>query len=102
MKLIIKKNELEESPELFMRHAGYSYINDRRTGNESFARRLGRDFYPRFHVYLKDLGENIEINLHLDQKRPSYAGTHAHNAEYDGKPVEDEINRLKGLIDPFA
>jgi len=37
------------------------------------------------------------FNLHLDQKQPSYAGAHAHNAEYEGEIVEREIERLKQL-----
>ncbi len=98
MKLTIDKNKLPEAPEMFLRRAGYTYIVDRRTGNESFARRLGRDFYPRFHLYLHDEGERVVFNLHLDQRRPVYPGTRAHSGEYEGEVVEEEVKRLKDLL----
>lgn len=101
MKLTINKNQLSEPPEMFLRQAGYTYIRDRRTGNESFARRLSRDFYPRFHLYLHDEGERVVFNLHLDQKRPIYAGVSAHSGEYEGEAVEAEIERLKSLSGIF-
>ncbi|MFH1427077.1 MAG: hypothetical protein ABIG60_00925, partial [Patescibacteria group bacterium] len=78
--------------------AGYAYIQDRQTGKDSFVRRLGSNFYPRFHMYLEEEADKIIFNLHLDQKKPSYAGTHAHNAEYDGEVVEREIARLQELL----
>ena len=98
MKLTIAKNRLSMNPEQFLRRAGYAYILDRQSGQGSFVRRMGRGFYPRFHVYASERGENIEFNLHLDQKQPSYAGSHAHNAEYEGEAVEGETERLKNLL----
>jgi hypothetical protein len=47
---------------------------------------------------VEEQGSKIVFNLHLDQKQPSYPGAHAHNAEYEGKVVEDEIGRLKDII----
>lgn len=55
---------------------------------------LGPTDYPRFHLYLK-MNENLEFNLHLDQKRPTYKGVPAHCAEYEGKVVEKEVERIK-------
>ena len=98
MKLVVGKNQIKEQPEQFLRRAGYGFIIDRRTGNESFVRRLSRNHYPRLHMYVKETGEKIEFNLHLDQKKASYPGAHAHNAEYDGEVVEGEIKRLTELI----
>jgi hypothetical protein len=99
MKLRIEKSKLAESPALFLRQAGYSYIINRQNGQESFVRRLTRDFYPRFHLYVAGEDDAIIFNLHLDQKRPIYRGApHAHNAEYEGEAVEREIDRLKELI----
>ncbi|MEK7203420.1 MAG: hypothetical protein AAB653_03825 [Patescibacteria group bacterium] len=97
MKLILNKNKLILNPEQLLRRVGYVYIRDRRTGKESFARCLGRGFYPRFHLYLEDQGEQIILNLHLDQKRPIYNGVAAHNAEYDGEAVEMEAERIKNF-----
>ena len=87
------------SPALFLRQAGYSFITDRQSGRDSFTRRLTRDFYPRFHLYISEERENYILDLHLDQKRPIYRGApHAHNAEYDGEAVAGEIERLKLLL----
>ncbi|OGF28050.1 hypothetical protein A2331_03005 [Candidatus Falkowbacteria bacterium RIFOXYB2_FULL_34_18] len=102
MKLIINKNQINENPEQFLRRAGYGFIQDRRSGNESFVRRLTRDFYPRLHMYVDKKDTEVIFNLHLDQKQASYAGAHMHNAEYDGEIVEREIERLKILINSAA
>jgi hypothetical protein len=98
MKITIDRDKLAESPALFLRHAGYAYIRDRRTGRDSFVRRLTRDHYPRFHLYIDDEGEKTVFNLHLDQKQPIYAGVSAHSGEYEGEAVEAEIERLKQEI----
>jgi len=98
MKILVNKSDLSEQPEMIMRRAGYTFIRDRRSGKESFARRMTRDFYPRFHVYIIDEGEIIVFNVHLDQKRASYAGSNAHSGEYDSELVEKEVERLKTFI----
>jgi len=98
MKLIINKDQIDVSPEQFLRKAGYGYIRDRQAGHDSFVRRLGSGFYPRLHMYVEEQGDKIIFNLHLDQKQASYAGAHAHNAEYEGEVVEAEIERLESLI----
>jgi len=105
MVLSINKKRLAEPPEMWLRRAGYSFIPERENGQASFARRLSRDFYPRFHVYFTvSSGQGndaiINFNLHLDQKRPGYQGFNRHNAEYDGDLVEQEIERLKSLLLP--
>lgn len=82
-----------------MRGAGYVFVLDRKTGKESYMRRLGRDNYPRLHMYIKPEGEKLILDVHLDQKQPSYAGSaHMHNAEHDGPVVEGEIERLRDLV----
>ncbi|MDD5072013.1 MAG: hypothetical protein PHQ42_04755 [Patescibacteria group bacterium] len=98
MKLIINKSELDTAPEQWLRRVGYAYIRDRRSGQESFVRRLGSNFYPRFHMYFIEENGKVIFNLHLDQKQASYAGAHKHNAEYGGEQVESEIARLKGML----
>jgi hypothetical protein len=105
MKLITNKKRLGQAPEIWLRSAGYTYIPEREDGQASFARRFSRDFYPRFHVYFTEQKNNqgqdiVTFNLHLDQKRPGYAGQNRHNAEYDGEPVEREIERLQSLLLP--
>jgi len=105
MKLITNKKRLGQQPEMWLRSAGYTFLPEREDGQASFARRFSRDFYPRFHVYFteqKDAAgnEQITFNLHLDQKKPGYAGYARHNAEYDGELVEREIARLQALLLP--
>lgn len=82
----------------FMGRAGYSVHFDPHSGNSSYVKRLARDYYPRFHVYLKQRGDQEFLNLHLDQKKASYPGASAHNAEYDGTLVLAEANRLEDLM----
>lgn len=98
MKLIIAKDKVNHNPADFLRRVGYSHVNDRLATQESFSIRLGREHYPRLHMYFDDLGDQISFNLHLDQKRNSYDGAARHNAEYDGEIVTGEIDRLKGLL----
>ncbi len=91
--------DFKENLRIFLRRAGYAEFNDFNSGQTSYTRRLSRDFYPRFHVYAEqDQDNKAFLNLHLDQKKPSYAGAHAHNAEYEGGLVETEGQRLRGLI----
>jgi len=85
------------NPEKAILRCGYGKIVDRRMGKTSFAKRIHRDFYPRFHVYIKEDGDSVIFDLHLDQKRPIYEGVTAHSGEYDGEVVEREAERIRGL-----
>lgn len=99
MKLSVQKKNLAENFEYFLRRRFfYKKINNRHTGEDSFVRQLTPNRYPRFHMYVRDEGERIIFNLHLDQKEASYKGSHAHNAEYEGEVVEAEIARLKAEL----
>ena len=83
----------------FLLRCGYASHYNPVANRISFTRRLGRDVYPRFHVYVsKQLDGRTYFNLHLDQKRPSYPGSHAHNAEYDGPVVAVEGERLARVL----
>lgn len=101
MKLILDKNVLDQAPENLLRQAGYAYLMDRNSGQESYVRRLNRGFYPRFHLYLEEQNNQVILNLHLDQKQASYEGAYAHNAEYDGELVEKEMERIKSYVPSF-
>ena len=99
MKLIINKNLLSTSLEIFLQRSGYKFL----PGNEpNFIRAIGRNNYPRFHVYIKIEEEKIIFNLHLDQTPAAYQNAHRHNAEYDSQAVRAEIKRLKSLIQKQA
>jgi hypothetical protein len=98
MKLAINKKRLNLNPDNFLRKVGYTFIHDSVTGHDSYVHRLTRDHYPRFHIYFQDLDDRIVFDLHFDQKQASHAGSHMHNAEYDGDTVAAEIDRLKGFL----
>jgi len=100
MKLLVDKRRFPLNPELFLRRAGFALIRDRQNNAFSFVRRLSTGFYPRFHLYLDDLGAKIALNLHLDQKKASYDGSARHSGEYDGDLVVQEMARLEALLLP--
>lgn len=81
-----------------IQRCGYALFRDRRTGIESFTRRLGEGFYPRFHIYAEEQGDSLRIDIHLDQKRPSYGVGHAHSGEYDGPAVDAEVRRISKIL----
>ena len=81
-----------------MRRLGYSEHINRESGERSFTRRLRGDFYPRYHVYIDERHGGMTVKLHLDQKKPSYAGAHAHSGEYEGPLIEKEIERIKSFV----
>jgi hypothetical protein len=80
-----------------IRNCGYSYRGVD-NGEISFIKRVGLDEYPHYHIYAKELNGEILLNMHLDQKKPSYEGAAAHNAEYNGELIEKEMERVKKLL----
>lgn len=81
-----------------LRKAGYAYFVDPVTREASYVLRLTGGYYPRFHLYLKETPGKVTLDLHLDQKKPSYGDNNAHNGEYDGPVVEKECVRIKSWI----
>jgi len=99
MQITIKTNK---SAVNLMRRSGYALLGqDTNTGEISFIKRAGKNNYPRFHAFIKKDGEIITVNLHLDQKKPSYDGSHAHNAEYKGPLLSKEAGRIKKSSEIF-
>ncbi len=86
------------SPVEVLRKAGYSYFRDPNTNEESYVIRLTSDFYPRFHLYVDSNHETVTLNLHLDQKLPSYSSGPKHSGEYEGPVVEKEMKRIDGWV----
>ena len=75
------------------RSLGYVFIEQ--TNEEwNFAKKISGADYPRFHCYAKKENSNLVINLHLDQKKPSYGGSSAHAGEYDGPLIEQEASQI--------
>ncbi len=97
MQIKILKINLPD-PERSIKRCGYAAHVDRRTHETSYVRRLDRDLFPRFHLYVEEKGENYSLNLHLDQRAPIYAGVTAHSGEYDGVVVEREMERIRKLL----
>lgn len=97
MKMIFT-GQYQMNPRQLLRRAGYAEFIDPNTRKTSYVRRLG-GLYPRFHAYLEAGANGFTVNLHLDQKKPSYHGHIAHSGEYDGEVVEGETRRLKRAID---
>ncbi len=77
-----------------IRRCGYAQFRDPRSGEFSYTRRLGTGFYPRFHLYTEEHDDVLVLNLHLDQKQPSYGVGHMHSGEYEGSTVENEGARI--------
>jgi len=93
MKININKSDLKENLYNFMRKCGYAPFHD------SYVKVLSSSGYPRFHVYINESDSQYVLNLHLDQKRPSYGKETAHSGEYDGKVVEEEVNQIIKIVD---
>ncbi|EKE14073.1 MAG: hypothetical protein ACD_12C00686G0003 [uncultured bacterium] len=99
MKIFIKKSFKENIPNL-IRHLGYHENRSRFSQGLNFVRTVSRGFYPRFHLYINQATEEeLELNLHLDQKKSSYPGTHAHAGDYDTEVVKEEAERIKNILE---
>jgi len=95
--MTLRVNNLNYNIPDLMRRLGYKPLAYTPAGELNCVRPLGGD-YPRFHIYLKADPSIIVLNLHLDQKKSSYQGTHAHGGDYDGETVREEMDRIKEII----
>jgi len=80
------------------RKTGYVIIDSAENGQYNLVRKLAIANYPRFHAYVKQQGYDFYFSLHLDQKAPIYQGSHAHNGEYAGPVIDEEIDRIKEIL----
>lgn len=97
MKFSIPLTNIAEASIFFTRTAGYlpdPGRNGTREGEERFVRPLRGAPYPRLHLSITERSGSVLCSLHLDQKRPSYGGSHAHSADYDGPVLEEEALRI--------
>jgi hypothetical protein len=97
MKKSYPQSQLPNALEV-LRKAGYAYFKDPQSQEESFVLRLTSEFYPRFHLYITQTHEQTTLNLHLDQKKPSYGEETKHSGEYEGPAIEKELTRIDGWV----
>ncbi len=98
MRIFVSDEQKNRNTSLLLRNAGYHQESNRRTGQISYVRAAGGGQFPRFHVYVEEEDKGWQVNLHLDQKAPSYSGTSAHAGEYAGDVVEVEGERLRAIL----
>ncbi len=79
-----------------MRRLGYHPDRRSNSNEPSFSRPIRGSKFPRFHIYYKK--KKNQLNLHLDQKAPRYKGVSDHGAEYNGKLVKKEAERIKEYV----
>ncbi len=88
----IFQGPFKENAHVLLQRAGYAA--HRFSGELSYTKRLSGALYPRFHVYPEVQDDTIRLNLHLDMKQHTYEGFSRHQGEYDGRRVEQEMERL--------
>ena len=95
------KNQTREKIDVALRDARYHYIGINPKDNKvEFTRPFGQNPYPRFHLFLKTKDEvNINASLHLDQIKPRFEGTTAHNADYDSELITNEAKRIQDFFE---
>ncbi|OGZ70333.1 MAG: hypothetical protein A2904_00070 [Candidatus Staskawiczbacteria bacterium RIFCSPLOWO2_01_FULL_33_9] len=96
---------IKESVNGIMREIGYKPAYFQNDGEFSIVKQLGRNDYPRFHLYIRQSFDSAQdklntfiFNLHLDQKKPSYNGAKGHSGEYDGSVLKEEAERIKNIL----
>lgn len=96
MKILVEK--ITENPSGLMRRAGYVFQRESE-GEESYVRVLARSGFPRFHCYARVKDGNLELSIHLDQKKETYGRDTRHHGEYeDDGPLKEEVSRLRSLF----
>lgn len=82
-----------------MRRSGY-HFQHQNGGEMSFVRSLASSGFPRFHIYASLKEGHLMLNLHLDQKKETYGNNTRHHGEYaDEGPLQEEIRRLKNILE---
>ena len=81
-----------------LRQAGYVFQH--REGSEmSFVRSLAKAGYPRFHAYVIQNKNDLNIRIHFDQKKETYGKSKRHHGEYGNEGVlKKEVERLKNIF----
>ncbi len=95
--MTFKLNNLNYNVSQLVRQLGYRPLRYTPENELNCVRPIHGD-YPRFHIYLKVDKDVLTFNIHLDQKKPSYAGAPAHAGDYESETVKDEVQRIKDII----
>jgi len=90
--------DIKENIANVARKIGYLILDLKDYNEYNMVRKLTGNNYPRFHIYCKQAGDRFNFSLHLDQKKPSYEGSHAHSGEYEGPIVAAEADRIKEIL----
>ena len=98
MRFFVHDETKSKNIPLLLRNAGYHPETNRKTGQLSYIRSASGGDFPRFHIYVDEDDRGWSINLHLDQKAPSYRGTSAHGGEYEGSVVTEEMRRIQKFV----
>ena len=99
MKFIVA-NKTKENPVQLLRTLGYITIKES-YGEFNLVKQLARNPFPRFHLFLKEINKNsFSLNLHFDQKQPSYGKQAAHSGEYesDNPLLKEEVGVIRQLF----
>lgn len=91
-------NNFSQNLYTLIRRCGYVPIHDRKTGKDSFSKKLSNAHYPRFHLYITQNQKTVVFDLHLDQNRNRYQGQTAHNADYDSQEVKNELYSIYNTV----
>lgn len=82
-----------------MRRAGYKPWRDPRSGSESYIRRMGASFYPRFHARAAhDSSPNVVLDLHFDWRRPMHRAGIRSTENEESEVVQKEAERILSLV----
>lgn len=95
---LIFSGEYQYNTPMLLRKCGYAPTRNR-AGESSFVRVFGPDGFPRFHCYVEIKDNGFQINLHLDQKKPSYGEETAHSGDYDSATVRAEAARITQILE---
>ena len=68
MKIKVKSEELPENPYIFLKHLGWGQILDRKSNNYSLVKRLSQNYYPRLHLYIKEIKDGYIFDNTLIEK----------------------------------
>ena len=89
--------KFSQNADFLIKRCGYGLVRDPRARETSYARRLGNNIYPRFHMYINS-EDPLILNLHIDQKQASYEGSTAHSGDYDSDLVKQEALKIYNQV----